>query len=536
MGVDEEWYFPRMTADWESDRAMNPASLLAVLEPEQIAGLDRLFTNARCEKREIDNIDTSSSFEVGNTLTAINALRETPSHNTIFIRIPTTKSIFLSVQQDFHAVFNFALPPERRDYSFLTDGVISIKDNNSVRLHDEREDDIAMFETPTSSGSYLFYVMMRPCYRDGWRGFIIYDTADLALEVVMRSLDSQTYTWPRRFGDETEKLEKRIRNENRSVSDSFVLSFAINLGLQYLKELRNQVKEIEGKIDIANRMTQENQTSGLSKTMLELNKCGDDIRNLRLEHQTTFAFEVVQWMYGDLRLRYQDSEALRLYRMDSKPRTLYSDPLKEKIADVRARIADIAAQQRQEREEQRWHQEQQRWKEREEAEKHKDGEKLERERKRQDVKDTYERDKEQRRAERESKRTKDEEEQRADKLQRQNIRQALEDQRAEDARKLQDLSVKIAGESIKIAEESLRDGQTMRGIAWLTMAFLPATFVSSFFGMNFFNGVPGTPAFDEVGRNVWIFFVVAVPISALVLTGFWFWDRKKAKKVTTVGP
>jgi hypothetical protein len=129
-------------------------------------------------------------------------------------------------RQDFHAVFNFALPPERRDYSFLTDGVISIKDNNSVRLHDEREDDIAMFETPTSSGSYLFYVMMRPCYRDGWRGFIIYDTADLALEVVMRSLDSQTYTWPRRFGDETEKLEKRIRNENRSVSDSFVLSFA----------------------------------------------------------------------------------------------------------------------------------------------------------------------------------------------------------------------------------------------------------------------------------------------------------------------
>jgi Mg2+ and Co2+ transporter CorA len=67
----------------------------------------------------------------------------------------------------------------------------------------------------------------------------------------------------------------------------------------------------------------------------------------------------------------------------------------------------------------------------------------------------------------------------------------------------------------------------MRGIAWITMAFLPATFVTSFFGMNFFNGVPGYPPFDEASRNVWIFFTIALPITAVVLGFFWWWDRKQ---------
>jgi phosphotransferase system glucose/maltose/N-acetylglucosamine-specific IIC component len=65
----------------------------------------------------------------------------------------------------------------------------------------------------------------------------------------------------------------------------------------------------------------------------------------------------------------------------------------------------------------------------------------------------------------------------------------------------------------------------MRGIAWVTIAFLPATFVSSFFGMNFFNGIAGNVPFDEASRNVWLFFVVAVPVSAIVLFTFYFWDK-----------
>jgi hypothetical protein len=253
--------------------------------------------------------------------------------------------------------------------------------------------------------------------------------------------------------------------------------------------------------------------------MLELNKCSGAIRNTRLEEQTAFAFEVVDCMYNNLNVPNNDPEVRRLIQMNPKPRNLYSRPLKESIAEVRAGIADIAAQQYQEREEQRWVLEQQRWRDREEAETKRDEERFERERKQQAAKEAYEKEKERQQTDREAQRLEDENKQRADDLRRQNARQALEDKRAFDAQRLQDLS-------IRIAEESLRDSRTMRGIAWLTMAFLPATFVSSFFGMNFFNSVPGTPEFDEGSRGVWIFFVVAVPISAFVLVGFGYWDRR----------
>ncbi|KAH7074121.1 hypothetical protein FB567DRAFT_611021, partial [Paraphoma chrysanthemicola] len=61
------------------------------------------------------------------------------------------------------------------------------------------------------------------------------------------------------------------------------------------------------------------------------------------------------------------------------------------------------------------------------------------------------------------------------------------------------------------------------GMAIVTMAFLPATFVSSFFGMNFFNGIAGPVPFDEASRHVWIFFVIALPMSATVAVVFFGW-------------
>jgi len=85
-------------------------------------------------------------------------------------------------------------------------------------------------------------------------------------------------------------------------------------------------------------------------------------------------------------------------------------------------------------------------------------------------------------------------------------------------------------QSIRIAEETKRDSRTMRGIAWVTVAFLPATFVTSFFGMNFFNGIAGKVPFDEASRNVWLFFAIAIPISGIVLTIFYFWDKQTERK------
>lgn len=48
--------------------------------------------------------------------------------------------------------------------------------------------------------------------------------------------------------------------------------------------------------------------------------------------------------------------------------------------------------------------------------------------------------------------------------------------------------------------------------------------------MNFFTGIAGDVPFDESSHNVWLFFVVAIPISAAVLYTFYVWDKKEAKK------
>jgi Mg2+ and Co2+ transporter CorA len=69
--------------------------------------------------------------------------------------------------------------------------------------------------------------------------------------------------------------------------------------------------------------------------------------------------------------------------------------------------------------------------------------------------------------------------------------------------------------------ETRHDGRTIDArIAVVTVSFLPATCVSSFCGMDFFNGIAGSIPFNEASRNVWVFFVVAVPISAVVLVVF----------------
>jgi hypothetical protein len=106
---------------------------------------------------------------------------------------------------------------------------------------------------------------------------------------------------------------------------------------------------------------------------------------------------------------------------------------------------------------------------------------------------------------------------------REDARQDREEQRATKEGELLE-------ESIRIAKETKRDSRTMRGIAWVTIAFLPATFVSSFFGMNFFNGIAGNVPFDGASRNVWLFFAIAIPISGIVLFIFYFWDEYERKK------
>jgi Mg2+ and Co2+ transporter CorA len=477
------------------------------LDLEKPAKLDGLFTNARCYLIRYDGQTKveSRNFEIENTQAAIDALKSPPplveniQADLILLNVSTTRSAFHGMQQNFQATFSHELPFERGEYTPLIHGILSIKDDGAI------------FETLMGSGSYMFLLLRKHGY--AWQGCIIHDMGDGTLEAAMPSIEDM----------------KRITQHcsvrgfaRRNPPYSLIRCLMARLGRRYIKEIQKEVKDIEEQVERVNTAIKTAVTQNLSEFMLKLNNLSEDVRNLRLEHQTVFAFEVARTEDRCLVRsvgRNEDNEILQLQRMDYKSRTFYSAPLKESIADVRAQIADIAAQQHQEREELRWVKEQQLWKDREEAEQRRDQEKLEMQRKRQDAKDAYEKEKERLQTERESERFEQEKELRLYEIKRQRDRDAIEDQRAKDTEAIQRLS-------IMFAEESLRDSRTMRGIAWLTMAFLPATFVSSFFGMSFFNGVPGTSAFDEASRYVWMFFVVAVPISAIVLAGFWYWDRQ----------
>jgi Mg2+ and Co2+ transporter CorA len=467
----------------------------AAMNSKQEMELDGFLKNAHLYKishdrfnRRIQKIESSRIMNTKAAISAINLRHRSLLSRQIeitFISIPTTSNKFFMVQQSFQEAFNLGTPADER--------LLASRRSSGVIISDQNR---AILETPFSSGPYVFMLLTR--HGNTSRGFVVHDLGDYTLNHSVPSV------W-----EVQEHYRLHHQSEGTSITDDdFIRLFMSKLGLQYLKAIRSRVNAIEERLEDINNQVKVNDACNLSESMLKLNECSDDVRSSRLEQQAAFGFEVLSWSSHFLDIERYDTEAFQLLRLDPKPRNLYSTPLRDIITEVRARIADIAALQRQEREEQQWKREERRWKEREEFDKRKDLEQLEREKTRQDAQDAYEKQREQ-----------EQKQQRSEELQRQIAREALEDQRAKDAKRLQDLS-------IEMAEESLRDSRTMRGIAWLTMAFLPATFVSSFFGMNFFTGVPGTPEFAQASRNVWVFFVVAVPISAMVLAGFWYWDRK----------
>lgn len=209
----------------------------------------------------------------------------------------------------------------------------------------------------------------------------------------------------------------------------------------------------------------------------KLNQCSRQLIVTQLDEQFRFCVEVEDFIKD--RVRLEDHEALR----DTSSyitSDIHPSQLREKLAEVRMYVSDYAAQQRDLVEELRFEREMNRRKEKES--------------------DEDARDNAQRRIEADQLKTV--ENQHIDEEKRQEKREKREAKQFEDSQTLAELSIKIANQSFKIAQETRRDSQTMRGIAGMTMAFLPATFVSSFFGMNFFNGVPGTPAFDAASKNV----------------------------------
>jgi hypothetical protein len=76
--------------------------------------------------------------------------------------------------------------------------------------------------------------------------------------------------------------------------------------------------------------------------------------------------------------------------------------------------------------------------------------------------------------------------------------------------------------NLAIARDTKNDSSSMKTVATLTMVFLPASAVSSFFGMEFFN--PGVGDI-VISPYLWIFPVVTIPLTGMVFFIWWYWQR-----------
>ena len=264
-----------------------------------------------------------------------------------------------------------------------------------------------------------------------------------------------------------------IYDANPNKADGPLHAFASvfhEIVLQYVKGVGDDLKASMIAIqEVEESVDSETRPSSLLR---RLNTISREVRAASLKEKFVFSVDAAKWADNFVKqLRYTDiNEDLLLVARGIEQ--YHPDVLRKVAAEVHQHIEDVIAERQQERQEQIQEQEEKR------------------------KKDRY-------------------------KLQ--------DEQKAEEKRR-----VKKEGEllelSIRIAKETKRDSRTMRGIAWVTIAFLPATFVTSFFGMNFFNGIAGKVPFDEASRNVWLFFAIAIPISGIVLLTFYLWDKQEAKK------
>lgn len=325
-----------------------------------------------------------------------------------------------------------------------------------------------------------------------------------------------------------------LESEKAPVVERFA-SMTYLVVLEYIVVIEKEAKDFMDEIQIVEESLQIEERPSLSALLRQINTISRKIRASTLEEQCKFGVEAANWIHGILMRSHSnlfdpDTDLLGSAR---RMQQYHPDRLKESIAEVRQHIADVAAEEKQARDELRQQREDMRQKlkdelreERERKRQSEEDERQERKENRYKLEDARQQREDDLREEREKEYQKQEDERQKREKDRQiraDAQQEKDDLRA--AREEQ-----LLAQSIRIAEETQRDSRTMRGIAWVTIAFLPATFVTSFFGMNFFNGIPGDIPFDQASRSVWLFFVVAVPISGIVLLTFYYWDKQEKKK------
>ncbi|KAI0179749.1 hypothetical protein GGR52DRAFT_211274 [Hypoxylon sp. FL1284] len=81
-------------------------------------------------------------------------------------------------------------------------------------------------------------------------------------------------------------------------------------------------------------------------------------------------------------------------------------------------------------------------------------------------------------------------------------------------------NAELADASRRIAEAAQRDSASMKTVAVMTMAFLPATFIAALFSVPSLDWRPDEPGGPVIRDNFWVYWAFALPATALVF-GLW---------------
>jgi hypothetical protein len=98
---------------------------------------------------------------------------------------------------------------------------------------------------------------------------------------------------------------------------------------------------------------------------------------------------------------------------------------------------------------------------------------------------------------------------------------------AEASRREQMISIDIANASHRIAEETKKDGTSMKTLAVVTLVYLPCTTVSSILAMPLFDW--NADDRSVVNPRIWVFFVFAVPLTAITMVIWRLWLRYRTQ-------
>ncbi|KAM0436898.1 hypothetical protein ACHAPT_002611 [Fusarium lateritium] len=90
------------------------------------------------------------------------------------------------------------------------------------------------------------------------------------------------------------------------------------------------------------------------------------------------------------------------------------------------------------------------------------------------------------------------------------------------------LNLEIAGEQRRIAHASKRDSTAMKTLSLMGALFLPGTYLASVFSMTFFNFE--TDADPVVSIQLWVYFAIAVPVTALIVGCWMYLDRRRREQ------